>query len=488
MRSEESHRNKEMRQINNLKIALPKGRLLTETAALLRRAGWRLDEYHQGTRSYRPKSQEFPNLLAKVFHEKDIPVQVAVGNYDMGICGLDWIEELRVKYSSSALVKIRNLGYGDGNLYLAASRSEPVLTMANLRTRDGITRIATEYPNLAESFALNMRLRRFSIFPLWGAAEVYPPESADLVLVSTGAGEELNHDLAPLDNVLSFSTYIIANKDSWETKNLAQLLASLDNNLPATKDYSPPVSIPKESKTPAHSFSGEAADDLVRLALPDGHQQAPTVELLNKAGIQIDDYPSATGNRRPTTSLDGVTIKVIRPQDMPLQVANDNFDLAITGRDWLTEHLDSFPSSPVTELLDLKYSWVRIVAVVSQDLPVTDVYGLRELVARRTAPFRVASEYVNIADKYARDNHLGMYKVVPTWGATEAFLPEDADLLIENTQTGRTIARNNLKIIDTLFESTACLIGTKNDNASPSKNKRVESIIKILRTAVEDSK
>ncbi|GAG98105.1 unnamed protein product, partial [marine sediment metagenome] len=73
----------------------------------------------------------------------------------------------------------------------------------------------------------------------------------------------------------------------------------------------------------------------VRLALPDGHQQLPALQLLNKAGIQIDDYPSAVGNRRPTTNLVGVVIKVIRPQDMPLQVANGNFDLAITGRDWL---------------------------------------------------------------------------------------------------------------------------------------------------------
>jgi len=209
---------------------------------------------------------------------------------------------------------------------------------------------------------------------------------------------------------------------------------------------------------------------------------------LNKAGIQIDDYPSATGNRRPTTNLDGVAIKVIRPQDMPLQVANGNFDLAVTGRDWLTEHLNSFPSSPVAELLDLKFGWVRIVAVVTQDMPVTDVYGLRELVAQRTAPFRVASEYVNIADKYARDNHLGMYKVVPTWGATEAFLPEDADLLIENTQTGRTIARNKLRIIDTLFESTACLVGSRDNNASPTKKKTIQSIIKTLRAAVEDSR
>ncbi|GAI16360.1 unnamed protein product, partial [marine sediment metagenome] len=181
-----------------------------------------------------------------------------------------------------------------------------------------------------------------------------------------------------------------------------------------------------------------------------------------------------------------VTIKVIRPQDMPLQVANGNFDLAITGKDWLREHLYQFPPSPVAELADLKFGKVRIVAVTSKDLPVTDAYSLRQFNAERSVPLRVASEYVNIADKYARDNHLGMYRIIPTWGATEAFLPEDADLLIENTQTGRTIARHNLEIIDTLFESTACLIGNTDSVSSSSKRKKIKFIAEMLRRAVEN--
>jgi len=77
--------------------------------------------------------------------------------------------------------------------------------------------------------------------------------------------------------------------------------------------------------------------------------------------------------------------------------------------------------------------------------------------------------------------------VIPTWGASEAFLPEDADLLIENTQTGRTIARHNLRIIDTLFESTACLIGNTSRVFSPGKGEKIKSITETLRTAVEDA-
>ena len=421
-----------------------------------------------------------------MFHERDIPIQVAIGNYDLGICGSDWISELLTKYPSSALVKVGNLGYGEGALYAAAS-PEGTPSVEAVRAKPGTIRIATEYPNLAEYFALNLRLRHFSVFPLWGAAEVYPPESADLALVC-GTKEELaGCGLVPVSRVLGVSACLIANRGSWETKDMGGVVASIYDKATAQEEEEIMAQDlgqrPRKPKIPLRASDG----DTVRLALPDGHQQAPTFDLLSKAGIRLDDYPSPAGNRRPTTGLAGVAIKVIRPQDMPLQVASGNFDLAITGRDWLREHLYQFPTSPVKELLNLKSGRVKIVAVVSKDLPVADVSGLRSFSAEREVPLRVASEYINIADKYARDSHLGFYRIVPTWGATEAFLPEDADLLIENTQTGRTIARHNLKIIDTLFESTACLIGSTRRVSSAVKRERISSIIEALQAGAKES-
>jgi ATP phosphoribosyltransferase len=117
---------------------------------------------------------------------------------------------------------------------------------------------------------------------------------------------------------------------------------------------------------------------------------------------------------------------------------------------------------------------------------VSDAADLRRLGAGREVPLRVASEYVNVADKFARDNHLGHYRIVPTWGATEAFLPEDADLLIENTQTGKTIAEHNLKIVDTLFESTACLVGHLGIKPDSRKGQKIAAIVATLRKAVVD--
>ncbi|MFC1991246.1 ATP phosphoribosyltransferase [Chloroflexota bacterium] len=473
-------------EVTKLKIALPKGRLLAETADLLRKAGWGLNGYTEGGRSYRLKSQNFPNLLAKMFHERDIPIQVAVGNYDLGICGFDWVEELLVKYPSSALVKLRNLGYGEGVLYVVASNSGTDPGIREIETSRDIVRLVSEYPNLAESFALKNRLRRFSVFPLWGAAEAYPPESAELALIAGRTGDQIfNHNLVPVSEVLEFNACLVVNKNSWEREDLSEVLASIDNQLSCAEGKPSQVAEIKTERVPVCPTVQEIDEQAIRLALPDGHQQKHAVELFTRAGIRFDDYPSSTGNRRPSSSLDGVAIKVIRPQDMPAQVATGNFDLAITGKDWLLEHLYQFPSSPVTELLDLKFARVRIVVVVSNDLSVSDMQELKELYAEKSVPIRVASEYINIADKCARDNHLGRYRVIPTWGATEAFLPEDADLLIENTETGRTIARHNLKIIDTLFISTGCLVGNKESISNPVKEKKIGSIIETLRVAVE---
>jgi ATP phosphoribosyltransferase len=220
----------------------------------------------------------------------------------------------------------------------------------------------------------------------------------------------------------------------------------------------------------------------VKIALPDGHQQPPTAKFLERVGLNLSHYSGEVLDYHPSVDLDWLGVKVIRPQDMPLQVANGNFDLAITGKDWLLDHVYHFPSSPVVELLDLGFGKVKIVAAVSQEMPASTMEDIRQLLQKGKLPtLRVASEYVNISDKYLCDHHISPYKLIPTWGASEAFLPEDADLLIDNMQTGKTMAEHNLKIIDILYESTACLIGNKESINSPDKKEEIDFIIQMMR-------
>ncbi len=459
-----------------MKLALPKGRLLQDTAALLEKAGLGLTGYNERARSYRPKSTKFPDLFPKVFQEKDVPIQVAIGNYDLGICGLDWVEELLAKYPSGDLVKVGELGYGKNDLYVVASRYGGVSSVGEINNGFEKVRIVSEYQNLAELFALRQRVKRFSILPIWGAAEVYPPESAELAIIAEASvGSFAKYDLVPLARILMSKAVLIANRNSLAKANMSKLLTHLRTTEAETEEELPMPTVMggRLKKLPKD-------DSVIRLALPDGHQQRPTMEFLQEAGIGIRGYAEPLKTRRPAIDMGGTSVKVIRPQDMPSQVANENFDLAVTGEDWLKDHLYRFPSSPVVKVLNLGFGRVTIVAVVSEDLPINDVNQLRNQVGRLLATVRVASEYVNIADKYARDNHLERYKIIPTWGASEAFLPEDADLLIENTETGKTLSKHKLRVIDTLFKSSACLIGNSNALADPLKRDRIEHIINIM--------
>jgi len=469
-----------------IRLALPKGRLMAPVASILQKAEWGMEDYNEKSRQYRLKPSNRDDIVAKMFQEKDIPIQVAIGNYDIGICGFDWLTEYTVKYPSCALEILSDLGFGEGAIYAAAMPG--TIKGEVITTQHDAVRIAGEYPNLAESLAFKIRLRHFAVYPLWGSADAYPPENADIILISRQSEEEVSTlGFESLGKIVDFRACLVVNTDSLRCKDMSGVLASIKANIAPSSavpnNAEKRVTIGAMRQNVRHGSSSEP--DMVRLALPDGHQQSHVRKILDAAGINIDDYPSASGNRRPKIALDGFFVKVIRPQDMPMQVASGDYDLAITGFDWLTDHLYQFPGSPVKRMLDLKYGWVRIVAVVANETPVSTTAELQQMLKTNKISCRIAAEYTNIADYYARANHFSPYRIVPTWGATEAFLPEDADLLIENTETGSTLVKNNLKIIDTLFESTACVIGNTHSNRSSLKSSRMANFVEMLRKALE---
>jgi len=465
------------------RLALPKGKMLARTALFLNSIGLGFDDYNSGTRIYRMRSKIMPGLTAKMLNERDIPVQVAVGNYDFGICSSDWLQELLTRYPASRVIKIADLGYDASGIYLACS------TSSNISTRDIASsvdawRIVTEYPALAEAAAYKLHLKKYRIFPCWGSTEAYPPENADFSVVRVRDEATLRSlHLKPIRRICNSNACIIANSNSLQDSDFSALLERFASS--ATTKDKPWRAQEKADVIINNDLAGCSRAGNVWLALADGHQQVHTVDFMEKTGIRLEGYSNTDLRRRPLCNINWLSIKVIRPQDMPQQVANGNFDLAITGRDWLLDHLYQFPSSPVTELVNLGFGRVRVVAVVSQDVPADSIGALRSLLAEgKMMPLRIATEYINIADKYLRDKHIARYRVIPTWGATEVYLPEDADMLIENTETGQTLLRHGLKIIDTLFESTACLIGNRQSLEERGKKEKIEKLVGIFREAV----
>lgn len=466
------------------RLALPKGGMLTATSEFLNAINLGFGDYNSKTRIYRLRSETMPGLAAKMLNERDIPVQVAVGNYDFGICSSDWLQELLSRYPSSRVFKIANLEYDISSIFLACPLGSP-LTAGMLTGSTANWRIISEYPAMAETAAARLRLKRYRIFPCWGSSEAYLPENADLCVLRARDPEALRRlNLKPVMKLCDSNACIIANSESLQSQDFSALLGRFSS---ADRLKDKPWRRPAQQTTTVSNQPAVAAPEgNIWLALADGHQQAHTAPFLQKAGIKLDGYSREDLRRRPSCSLEWVSIKVIRPQDMPQQVANGNFDLAITGRDWLLDHLAQFPSSPVCELADLGFGWVRVVAVVNGDVSADSIDGIRKIIARGgMRPLRIATEYINLADKYLRDRHIARYRVIPTWGATEVYLPEDADMLIENTETGQTLSRHNLKIIDTLFESTACLICNRLSLENLSKKRKIEQLASRLKETAD---
>ena len=283
-------------QSNHIRIALPKGRLFPTTANLLNGVGLGFEEYGKQTRQYRLKSTEHPCLSAKIFWERDIPIQVAIGNYDLGICGLDWIEELLVRYKDSAVVKLSTLNYGEGYIYAAVSCESGISALDELRSKEGNWRIVSEYPDLAQAFALNIRMRRFRIFPVWGDAEVYPPENAEIAVLWARDEEELERKgLLPLIKLLPARATVIASRKSLENKDLTLVLnrlAPMLNKREISLSFEE-VNLPKSSLSKG-AFRGISRK--VKLALPDGHQQPPTAEFLQRARLNLSHYWKSCSN------------------------------------------------------------------------------------------------------------------------------------------------------------------------------------------------
>ncbi len=438
-----------------IKLALPTGDARPAVGTLLERAGIAADGYEPGSRVLRSVS-EGERLTLRIFREKDIPIQVALGNYDLGICSDLWLAELQVRFPLQRVTRIGSLPGPRSEVWLAAApesgaRAGTPPAGADLHG----ARIASELPNLADLLAVHLRIPAYRLLPLSGSADAYPPEDADLVLLPASGSEAVRAmGLVPLHCLYESGLALIANADALGARSLASVLTRLGpliSGEPAVLRFPDPA--------PAGEFSRVSRSaDRLRLALPDGHAQRHTYAALADAGLDIDGYAEKSYVRRPAARTGGLEIKVLRPQDMPALVAIGMFDMAVTGVDVLTEHLRRFPGSPVRMAVDLGRSRYKIGPVVDEAFPATTTAEAVPIWNSLGRAVRVASEYPALAEAFVRDVHLDRATIIPIGGASEGFVPEDADILVEGSETGTSIRANRLKMLDPFMESTNCVI------------------------------
>jgi len=214
------------------------------------------------------------------------------------------------------------------------------------------------------------------------------------------------------------------------------------------------------------------SEKILKLGIPAGSLQKATIELLGKAGFHILD-----SERSYLPGIDDEQIKLVmlRAQEMGRYVEDGAFDAGITGYDWIMES-----GCDVVDVCELAYSkatsnpamWALVVPDESQATKPQDLAG-----------GTIATELVNVTKKYFADKGIDI-KVEFSWGATEV-KARLVDAIVELTETGASLAANNLRIIDTVIASTTRLIANKKAWQDKFKREKIENISILLNAAIE---
>ncbi|MEW6052677.1 MAG: ATP phosphoribosyltransferase [Nitrospirota bacterium] len=211
---------------------------------------------------------------------------------------------------------------------------------------------------------------------------------------------------------------------------------------------------------------------ILKLGLPKGSLQESTLKLFRKAGYHI-----TISTRSYYPSFDDMEIEamLIRAQEMAGYVEAGILDCGLTGKDWIMEQNVSVQE--VAELIYAKEGLrpVKWVIAVPNDSKIRTVKDLRGK--------RIATELVGFTKRYLRAKGVKA-DVDFSWGATEVKPPHLADAIVELTETGTSLRANNLRIIDTILQSSTRFISNRKAWQDKWKQQKMENIVLLLKGAL----
>lgn len=211
---------------------------------------------------------------------------------------------------------------------------------------------------------------------------------------------------------------------------------------------------------------------VLKLGIPKGSLESATIDLFRRAGFNI-----VTSSRSYFPVIDDPEIEcmLIRAQEMARYVEDGVLDAGLTGRDWVEEN--GAQVETVADLIYAKQSFgkVRWVLAAPETSPYRSVHDLEGKV--------IATELVCTTRRYLASKGVHA-KVEFSWGATEVKPPELADAIVEVTETGSSLRANNLRILETVFESNTQLIANRGSCVDNWKRRKLEDIRMLLEGAM----
>jgi ATP phosphoribosyltransferase len=214
----------------------------------------------------------------------------------------------------------------------------------------------------------------------------------------------------------------------------------------------------------------------LRLGLPKGSLEQTTVEMFKKAGYSVS---ISSRSYYPSIDDDEIECLLIRAQEMARYVEEGILDAGLTGFDWIQEN-----GADVVEVAELVYGKVgrkplRWVLAVPNDSP---IQGPADLAGKR-----IATEAVGMTQRYLAKHGVEAH-VEFSWGATEVKPPRLADAIVEITETGSSLRANNLRIVDTLCETTTRFIANKDAYQDEFKKNKIDRLALLLKSVLAAEK
>ncbi len=214
---------------------------------------------------------------------------------------------------------------------------------------------------------------------------------------------------------------------------------------------------------------------MLSLALPKGSLEEQTMLLFSQADLEVK---RSSREYNPTIADERIAkVKILRPQEIPLYVQDGHFDLGISGHDWVKES-----GADVVEVAELPYAKTG-TGVINMVLAVPEASPIRTA-SDIPAGSRIASEFPRVTEAYFKELGVAV-EVLFSYGATEAKVPELVDALVDLTETGSTLRRNGLRIVDTLLTSTTRLLTNREAWEDPAKRVAIEEIRTLLLGVIE---
>ncbi len=215
---------------------------------------------------------------------------------------------------------------------------------------------------------------------------------------------------------------------------------------------------------------------MLRIVLPKGSLESATLDLFAAADLAVV-RSSAIEYRASIDDPRVDEVRILRPQEIPVYVAEGLFDLGITGRDWIEE-----TGSDVVSLGELRYSKattnpVKVVVAVAEGSPARSVADLPQGV-------RVSSEYPELTRRFFAERGIDA-DVRLSYGASEAKVPDIADCVVDITETGRALRAAGLRVIDTILTSYTEVVANPTSHADPDKRHAMGQLMTLLYGVLE---